>query len=80
MMGRTLSPRGRVEVGSAAGSPRSGRGRIPLDIVERYLARPEAVRAWAKDKNLGVGERGRIPAELTAEYLARFGDLVRHAA
>jgi len=49
-------------------------------VVERYLTRPEAVRAWARDRHRQVGDRGRIPAELTAEYLAEFGDLVRLAA
>jgi hypothetical protein len=69
---RRWARRNGVEVGA--------RGRLPIDVIERYLARPEAVRAWARDRNLGIGDRGRIPTWVTEDYLARFGDLVRLAA
>ena len=52
------------------------RGRLPVTVLIQYLTRPEAVRAWARERDLDVPERGRVPAEVTARYLAWFGDLV----
>jgi hypothetical protein len=52
----------------------------PVTVLVRYLGRPEAVRAWARDRELAVAERRRVPAELTARYLAWLGDFVTELA
>jgi hypothetical protein len=45
-----------------------------------YLARPAAVRAWARDQGIEIGDRGRVPSELVEAYMRRFEELTRPAA
>jgi hypothetical protein len=48
--------------------------------MESYLSRPSAVREWARQRGIAVGDRGRLPAELVEAYLERFRSLQRAAA
>ncbi len=58
----------------------SERGRLPAELVDQYLARPAAVRAWARRQGIDVGERGRLPVSLVERYMERFRQLERAAA
>ncbi len=49
----------------------AGRGRIPFQVVELYLARPAVVRRWAQRHGVEVGARGRIPLGVVEQYLTR---------
>jgi len=49
-------------------------------LLELYLARPSAVREWARQQGIEIGDRGRIPADLIESYLEQFGELTRRAA
>jgi len=47
------------------------RGRLPFQLVEVFLARPDVVRRWAHRNGLTVGARGRIPVDVVERYLCR---------
>jgi hypothetical protein len=56
------------------------RGRLPVEVLESYLARSSVVREWARKKGKPIGARGRIPNDVIQSYLAPYRELTRKAA
>lgn len=61
---------GDVRPGSGMGRP-SRLGPVSERAQQHFDADPAAVRAWARQHGLAVGDRGRIPGEIIAAYQAR---------
>jgi Lsr2 len=56
---------------AAARSARAKGGSAAALSTRRDPAQTEAIRAWAKQRGMAIGDRGRIPRDIEAAYNAR---------